>query len=65
MYLQVGASAYNLFNHPNFAAPGHNVATPGLGLIEGTVTPPTSAYGAFQGSAVSGRIMVLTGKFVF
>lgn len=65
MYLQIGASAYNLFNHPNFAAPGHNVAAPGFGLISSTVTPPTSAYGAFQGSAVSGRIMVLTGKFNF
>jgi hypothetical protein len=65
MYLQIGASAYNLFNHPNFAAPGHNVAAPGFGLITSTVTPPTSAYGAFQGSAVSGRIMVLTGKFNF
>jgi hypothetical protein len=66
MYLQLGASAYNLFNHPNFAAPGHDVANPGgLGLIASTVTPPTSAYGAFQGSAVSGRIMVLNAKFNF
>ncbi len=65
MYLQLGTSAYNLFNHPNFAAPGHNVAVPGFGLITSTVTPPTSAYGAFQGSAVSGRIAVLTGKFLF
>jgi hypothetical protein len=65
MYLQIGASAYNLFNHPNFAAPGHNIAAPGFGLITSTVTPPTSAYGAFQGSAVSGRIMVLNAKFNF
>jgi outer membrane receptor protein involved in Fe transport len=65
MHLQLGISAYNLFNHPNFAAPGHNVAAPGFGLITGDVTPPTSAYGAFQGSAVSGRVAVLTGKFVF
>jgi outer membrane receptor protein involved in Fe transport len=64
-HLQVGLSAYNFLNHPNFAAPGHNVAVPGFGLITSTVTPPTSAYGAFQGSAVSGRIIVLTGKFVF
>jgi hypothetical protein len=64
-HLQIGLSAYNMFNHPNFAAPGHNVALPGFGLITGDVTPPTSAYGAFQGSAVSGRVAVLTGKFVF
>lgn len=64
-YLQIGASAYNLLNHPNFAAPGHNIAGGGFGLISSTVTPPTSAYGAFQGSAVSGRIMVLNAKFNF
>ncbi len=65
MYVQVGATASDLFNHPNFQVPNHNVAAPGLGLITSTVTPPTSAYGAFQGAAVSGRVMVLTGKFVF
>jgi hypothetical protein len=65
MHLQIGMSAYNMFNHPNFGAPGHNVALPGFGLITSDVTPPTSAYGAFQGSAVSGRVVVLNGKFVF
>lgn len=65
MNLRIGISAYNLLNHPNFAAPGHDVARPGFGLITGTVTPPTSAYGSFQGSAVSGRVAVLTGKFTF
>ena len=65
MHIRIGVSAYNLPNHPNFAAPGHDIARPGFGLITGTVTPPTSAHGAFQGSAVSGRVMVLTGKFVF
>jgi hypothetical protein len=61
----IGASAYNLLNHPNFGAPGSNVSASGLGLITRTVTPPTSAYGSFQGSAVSGRVMVLTGRFNF
>lgn len=65
MYFQLGVSAYNLFNHPNFAPPNHNVGLPGFGLITGDVSPPTSAYGAFQGSAVSGRVAVLNGKFVF
>ncbi len=65
MHLQIGIATYNLFNHPNFGAPGHNIALPGFGLITSDVTPPTSAYGAFQGSAVSGRVAVLTGKFVF
>ena len=64
-YIQVGASAYNLINHPNFAIPGNNIAGGGFGLITSTVTPPTSAYGSFQGSAVSGRVMVLNAKFNF
>jgi len=61
----LGASAYNLLNHPNFGDPGANVAASGLGVITRTATPPTSAYGAFQGSAVSGRVLVLTGRFNF
>lgn len=61
----VGAAAYNLLNHANFASPGQDVATSGLGLITSTVAPPTSPYGSFQGSAVSGRVMVITGRFAF
>jgi hypothetical protein len=61
----LGASAFNLMNHPNFASPANNVAVGGLGLISSTVAAPTSPYGAFQGSAVSGRVLVLTGKFSF
>jgi hypothetical protein len=60
-----GASAYNTLNHPNFGSPGENVAAAGLGVITSTVSAPTSPYGSFQGSAVSGRVMVLTGKFSF
>jgi hypothetical protein len=60
-----GASAYNTLNHPNFSSPGFNVAAGGLGIISGTVSAPTSPYGAFQGSAVSGRVLVLTGRFTF
>jgi hypothetical protein len=63
--LTVGASAYNLFNHPNFAPPNADVAGSGLGTIVSTAIPPTSAYGAFQGSAVSGRVLVLNGRFTF
>jgi len=65
IYFTLGASAYNLFNHPNFGNPGSNVSAAGLGTIVRTATPPTSAYGAFQGSAVSGRVLVLTGRFNF
>jgi Carboxypeptidase regulatory-like domain/TonB-dependent Receptor Plug Domain len=61
----VGASAYNLTNHANFDAPSGNIAAPGLGLINATVSEPTSAYGGFQRSAVSARIVVLTARFQF
>lgn len=61
----LGASAFNIMNHPNFGSPAANVAVGGLGLISNTVTAPTSPYGAFQGSAVSGRVLVITGKFSF
>ncbi|MBV8550792.1 MAG: carboxypeptidase regulatory-like domain-containing protein [Acidobacteriaceae bacterium] len=64
--LQFGASAYNIVNHPNFQNPGADVASPGsLGTIASTAIPPTSAYGSFQGSAVSGRVLVVTGRFQF
>ena len=60
-----GASAYNTLNHPNFTSPGQNIAAGGLGIISGTISAPTSPYGAFQGSAVSGRVMVVTGRLTF
>lgn len=63
--LQVGASAYNALNHPNFQGPNADVNGGGFGMITSTATPPTSAYGSFQGSAVSGRVVVLTGRFSF
>jgi len=65
MKLQIGAQAYNLMNHPHFANPNGNVSGGGFGMITGSVIQPTSPYGAFQGSAVSGRVMVVTGRFVF
>jgi hypothetical protein len=62
----VGASAYNLFNHPNFWTPNANIANPtGFGSLTSTAIAPTSAYGSFQGSAVSGRVLVVTGRFNF
>ena len=61
----IGAGFYNLLNHPNFANPSGNVAAGGLGQIVSTVGAPTSPYGSFQGSAVSGRVVVLMGKLSF
>lgn len=63
---QLGASAYNILNHPNFQNPNADIANPtNFGYISSTATPPTSAYGSFQGSAVSGRVLVVTGRFQF
>ncbi|HEY4048136.1 MAG TPA: carboxypeptidase regulatory-like domain-containing protein [Acidobacteriaceae bacterium] len=61
----IGVTAYNLFNHPNFAVPNGNVTAGSLGLITSTVSSPTSIYGTGQGAVVSGRVLVLVGKFSF
>ena len=62
----LGATAYNIVNHPNFENPLADISNPtGFGSIASTAIPPTSAYGAFQGSAVSGRVLVVTGRLNF
>jgi hypothetical protein len=65
MRFQFGASGYNVLNHPHFQNPVADVAASGFGTIQSTAIPPTSAYGSFQGSAVSGRVLVVTGRFQF
>jgi len=65
MNLQIGASAYNTLNHPNFGQPSGTATSAALGTITGTVSPPVSIYGSGQGALVSGRVLVLTGKFTF
>ena len=63
---EIGADAYNLFNHPNFGLPNADV---NKGQTFGTVTTdvsvPTSIYGTGQGAIVSGRVLVVYGKFIF
>jgi len=61
----LGAEVFNLANHPHFAGPNANIAGGGLGTITGSVVEPTSPYGSFQGSAFSGRLLVVTGRFNF
>jgi hypothetical protein len=63
--VKLGISAYNLFNHPNFASPNSNVLSTQFGQSLSTVSPPTSIYGAFLGGDASVRIVQLTGKFTF
>jgi hypothetical protein len=64
-HLLIGAYFFNILNHPNFDLPGNNVPGGNFGLIQSTVGPPTSAYGSFQGSAVSGRVIPQQAKFTF
>ena len=64
--LKFGATAYNVLNHPNFAAPNNSVTTGSFGKITSTVvSSPSSLYGNGQGSAPSGRVLALTGAFRF
>jgi hypothetical protein len=60
-----GVSGYNVLNHPNFKNPSGSLTSGAFGKITSTVTPPTSIYGSFQSGTVSGRVLVLTGRFTF
>jgi len=62
---EIGASAFNLLNHPSFAVPNSNVTSGSLGLITSTVSSPTSIYGTGQGAIVSGRVLVVLARFNF
>ncbi|HLG96434.1 MAG TPA: carboxypeptidase regulatory-like domain-containing protein [Bryobacteraceae bacterium] len=62
--LLIGMNAFNLFNHPNFDLPFNNVGG-NYGSIQSTVSAPTSAYGSFVGSDVSGRVLQTQIKLTF
>jgi hypothetical protein len=63
---QVGAQAYNVFNHVNFAQPNNNASNLStLGQISGDINAPTSPYGSSQQPTVSGRVLVVQGRLVF
>ena len=61
----VGFLFFNLLNHPNFDLPNNSYTSGAFGQILSTVSPPSSAYGSFQGSAVSGRVIQTQAKFTF
>ncbi|MBZ5622864.1 MAG: carboxypeptidase regulatory-like domain-containing protein [Acidobacteriia bacterium] len=63
--LLVGAYFFNVLNHANFDLPFNNIPAGNFGQIQSSVGPPTSAYGSFQGSAVSGRVIQTQVKFTF
>jgi hypothetical protein len=62
---QIGISAFNTFNHPNFSVPSGTVTSATVGLITGTVSQPVSIYGSGQGAIVSGRVLVAGARFNF
>jgi hypothetical protein len=77
--LKLGVQMFNLFNHPNFAQPAHDLgpcynSTTGafagcagttVGTISGTVNPPTSILGSFLGGDASPRLIQVKANFSF
>jgi hypothetical protein len=63
--LGIGATAFNVFNHPNFAAPDNNLGDPTFGQIMSTQGTPTSPYGSGLGFDSSVRVVQLSAKFSF
>lgn len=68
----VGANMYNVFNHPNFGNPYHDLSAGACstgnvcaGRAYTTVEPATSPYGAFVGAAASGRIVQVRANLAF
>ncbi len=64
-HLAIGANFFNVLNHANFANPVSDISNGEFGKIISTVVPPTSPYGAFVGSAVSGREIQVTARISF
>jgi hypothetical protein len=66
MTFQIGAQAYNALNHVNFGSPLSNASNPStLGQLAFDINAPTSPYGSSQESTVSGRVIVVQGRFLF
>ena len=63
--LSIGARFFNFFNHPNFAFPVTDIDNQQFGLITGTVSQPTTIYGAGLGADASPRVIELQAKFTF
>jgi hypothetical protein len=63
--LELGVQAFNVLNHPNFGNPTASITSGTLGTTTADVAPPATIYGSGQGGLVTGRNVVLTGKFMF
>ena len=60
-----GASASNLFNHPNFDQPVNDVSNPFFGSSVYLVSPPTGILGSFLGAGGSPRFIEIKGVVRF
>jgi hypothetical protein len=65
--LGIGATAFNVFNHPNFANPNGSLVAgdPTFGQISSMMGVPTSPYGVFLGFDSSPRVVQLSAKLEF
>jgi hypothetical protein len=63
--VQIGAQAFNLFNHPNFDQPVGDVANSQFGQSIRTVATPTSIYGSFLGANASPRALQIRAQLRF
>jgi len=67
MKFGIGATAFNVFNHPNFFLPNSTFVAGDttFGQISSMTNSPTSPYGAFFGFDSSVRVVQLSAKFEF
>lgn len=65
--LGIGATAFNVFNHPNFYLPNYvlSAGDTTFGQISSMTPLPTSPYGAFFGFDSSPRVVQLSAKIEF
>ena len=63
--LGIGATAFNVFNHPNFFLPDSGLGDTSFGQISSMTSTPTSPYGAFFGFDSSPRLVQLSAKITF
>jgi hypothetical protein len=62
---QIGAQAFNLFNHPNFDQPIGDIASTQFGSSVRTVATPTSIFGSFLGADASPRALQIRAQLRF
>jgi hypothetical protein len=61
----LGAQAFNVLNHPNYAVPDSGFGDPTFGNILQMAGTPTSPYGNFLGFDSAPRLVQVTGKITF